>query len=183
MVETNLQTLMESNNKELERRQAAPVRSPSSGWEKKLKEEKKKREEAEKKENAKKELKNRVAVEENNTSSANQSSTTVPDVEVDQHGKYIRLRNWSNEEQQLGGWRLGVRLNETEPIMYTFEYSFKLQAGNTVTLWAPGCGTHYPPTDLLWRDLKLSPGDKLQVTLISNTGDIHHNSDHIISGR
>ncbi|XP_051279123.1 lamin-A-like [Dicentrarchus labrax] len=248
-METNLRTLMEnleSNNKELERSQAAPVRSPSSWlegkqaeisqllqekqnrqkevdtlynqletknkeldqklwheqqraekaekdlkelkirnkeWEKKFKEEKKKRKEAERKvENSNKEpepkyIANRCEVlEENDTSSTNQSSITAPDVEVDPQGKYIRLRNSSNEEQQLGGWRLGVRLNETKPIMYTFENSFKLQAGNTVTLWASGSGGRHDATDRVWMDLKSwRSGDKLQVTLISNTGDIHYN--------
>ncbi|XP_051271615.1 butyrophilin subfamily 2 member A1-like isoform X2 [Dicentrarchus labrax] len=114
------------------------------------------------------------------TSSASQSSTTAPVVEVDLRGKYIRLRNWSNEEQQLGGWRLEVQLNETESITHTFENSFILQAGNTVTLRAPGYGCRYDDIDLVWKDLKLSPGDILQVALISSTGDIHHNSYQII---
>ncbi|XP_051251125.1 butyrophilin subfamily 3 member A2-like [Dicentrarchus labrax] len=106
------------------------------------------------------------------------NTSTVPVVEVDPWGKYIRLRNSSNEEQQLEGWRL--ELNMRKSITYTFKNSFKLQAGNTFTLRAPHYGSCHDADSLVWSDLKLSPGDKLQVALISNTGEIHlRSSDHI----
>ncbi|XP_074480694.1 uncharacterized protein LOC141761262 [Sebastes fasciatus] len=124
--------------------------------EKQLHDEKTKREEAEKEvENPKKEVQTKVntsrcnvleaddsqSFHQDKSSSASQSSTTEPliVIEVDQQGKYIRLRNTSDQ------------------------------------MWVPNYGSNYPPSDLVWKDLKCwSNRDKLQFTLINHTGEIQH---------
>ncbi|XP_073330575.1 uncharacterized protein [Pagrus major] len=104
-----------------------------------------------------------------NTSSPSQRSTTGPVIEVDPRGKYVRLKNASKEDQHLEGWMLQVLVNNKN-IMYTFEKSFKISPGKILTLWDPNHGIHYPPTDLIWKDLhSLSSGDQLQVILFNNT--------------
>ncbi|XP_076581687.1 CD276 antigen homolog [Chaetodon auriga] len=104
-------------------------------------------------------------------SSASQSSTAAPVIEVDRGGKFIRLRNMSSEEQQLGSWKLKIQINR-ESFTYTFEESFKLSHQKSVTLWTGGHGHSRHPTHLVWKELKSwSPGDKLHVVLSSNTGE------------
>ncbi|XP_074480692.1 prelamin-A/C-like [Sebastes fasciatus] len=160
--------------------------------EKQLHDEKTKREEAEKEvENLKKEMQTKVntsrcnvleaddsqSFHQDNSSSASQSSTTEPliVIEVDQQGKYIRLINTSQQKQLLGDWILQGQFNDTKPITYTFDRSFTLWSGNTVNMWVPNYGSNYPPSDLVWKDLKCwSNRDKLQFTLINHTGEIQH---------
>ncbi|KAI3376001.1 hypothetical protein L3Q82_016530 [Scortum barcoo] len=99
-------------------------------------------------------------------------------------GKYIRLRSTSCQslfsssllptisllqDQRLGGWKLKSQINNKEPVSFTFDPSFILEAGQTVTMWVPGYGTHNPPTDLEWRGLKSwSIKDHLQIDLFSS---------------
>ncbi|XP_038587688.1 lamin-A-like [Micropterus salmoides] len=102
------------------------------------------------------------------------SAGHVIEVDVDKSRIFIRLRNMSSEDQELGGWTLKVQTNNKEPISYTFEKSFKLSPGKHLTMWVQGCGSHYPPTDLKWKDLKSwSPGDKLQFFLIKEVYSVH----------
>ncbi|XP_038587675.1 butyrophilin subfamily 1 member A1-like isoform X5 [Micropterus salmoides] len=115
------------------------------------------------------------------TSSAGQSSTAGHVIvdEVDKSRKYIGLKNTSSEDQELGGWTLKVQVNDRAPISYTFKKPLKLSPGKKVIMWVQGCGTNYPPSDLVWDDLKSwSPKDKLQFFLISNTEEIQHFSVH-----
>ncbi|XP_038587691.1 butyrophilin-like protein 9 isoform X2 [Micropterus salmoides] len=102
------------------------------------------------------------------------SAGHVIEVDVDKSRIFIRLRNMSSEDQELGGWMLKVQINNKEPILYTFEKSFKLSPGKPLTMWVQGFGSHFPPTDLKWKDLKSwSPGDKLQVFLIKEVYSVH----------
>ncbi|XP_045919975.1 lamin-A-like [Micropterus dolomieu] len=103
------------------------------------------------------------------------SAGHVIEVEVDKSRTFIRLRNTSSEDQELGGWTLKVQVNDKEPISYTFEKSFKLSPGKPLTMWVQSFGSHFSPTDLKWKDLKSwSPGDKLQFFLFNNTGETQH---------
>ncbi|XP_062301251.1 uncharacterized protein LOC134006183 [Scomber scombrus] len=103
----------------------------------------------------------------NDTNLADQNSTEVF-VEFDPNGKYLRLTNKSKEDLKLEGWMLRVKLNDENPIMYTFKKSFKLRAEKKVTIWVPGSGFHLPPSNLTWKELKRwNKGDKLLVELIN----------------
>lgn len=54
--------------------------------------------------------------------------------EVDEEGKFVRLRNKSNEDQSMGNWQIR-RQNGDDPLMtYRFPPKFTLKAGQVVTV-------------------------------------------------
>ncbi|CAK6983457.1 uncharacterized protein LOC128384063, partial [Scomber scombrus] len=69
---------------------------------------------------------------------------------------------------KLEGWKLRVTVNDENSIMFTFEESFILRAEEKVYIWVPGFVTHFPPYNLVWKELKRwAKGDKLLVELIN----------------
>lgn len=93
--------------------------------------------------------------------------------EVDLEGKFIRLSNKADEDQNLGNWQVKRQVGDTNPIIYKFPHKFTLKAGGTVTIWAAsGGGTHNPPSDLVWKNQNSwGTGDLLQTILISANGE------------
>ncbi|XP_052036083.1 lamin [Apodemus sylvaticus] len=93
--------------------------------------------------------------------------------EVDEEGKFVRLRNKSNEDQSMGNWQIR-RQNGDDPLMtYRFPPKFTLKAGQVVTIWASGAGgTHSPPTDLVWKAQNTwGCGSSLRTALINSNGE------------
>ncbi|XP_077647265.1 lamin isoform X2 [Urocitellus parryii] len=93
--------------------------------------------------------------------------------EVDEEGKFVRLRNKSNEDQSMGNWQI-KRQNGDEPLLtYRFPPKFTLKAGQVVTIWASGAGaTHSPPADLVWKAQNTwGCGNSLRTALINSTGE------------
>ncbi|XP_067435881.1 butyrophilin subfamily 2 member A2-like [Thunnus thynnus] len=103
--------------------------------------------------------------------------------EVDLNGKYVRLSNKSNKEQQLNGWELQMRINDGEPIIFRFD-SYKLKAGQTVTIWAQdSIPLHKALIDFVgWNQKSWGPEDRVLVTLFSCSGEEmamrSHNPQH-----
>ncbi|XP_044848026.1 prelamin-A/C-like [Mauremys mutica] len=93
--------------------------------------------------------------------------------EVDLEGKFVRLRNKSNEDQALGSWQIKRQNGEEAPISYRFPPKFTLKAGQVVTIWASGAGaTHSPPTDMVWKaQSSWGSGDSLRTALINSSGE------------
>ncbi|XP_078020001.1 uncharacterized protein LOC117245705 [Epinephelus lanceolatus] len=96
---------------------------------------------------------------------------TVSDIDL--KGSYVRLSNTSNKDQPFKGWELHMQVNDRKPIVYKFFSSFKLEAGNTVTIWSSDDpGRNNPPTDLVWQKQKSwGTGKELLITVYSNTGE------------
>ncbi|KAL3050899.1 hypothetical protein OYC64_001219 [Pagothenia borchgrevinki] len=140
-METNLQTLMESNNmEEHTKKDVEPDTSHSK--------------------------------EPNQTSCYSQDSHSGFIIEVNTRQSFC-LKNTFHEDQQLGGWELKLQMNKSTPFTYTFEDSFKLNAGADVTITRKHLGND--PADLVWEDLQYwSPGDKLQFSLCSDTREDQH---------
>nr|XP_045360051.1 prelamin-A/C [Camelus bactrianus] len=93
--------------------------------------------------------------------------------EVDEEGKFVRLRNKSNEDQSMGNWQI-KRQNGDDPLLtYRFPPKFTLKAGQVVTIWAAGAGaSHSPPTDLVWKAQNTwGCGNSLRTALINSTGE------------
>ncbi|XP_040394845.1 lamin isoform X1 [Cygnus olor] len=93
--------------------------------------------------------------------------------EVDLEGRFVRLKNKSNEDQAIGNWQI-KRQNGDDPIItYRFPPRFTLKAGQTVTIWASGAGaTHSPPTDVVWKNQSSwGCGDSLRTALINSNGE------------
>ncbi|XP_039977123.1 lamin-A-like isoform X2 [Xiphias gladius] len=89
--------------------------------------------------------------------------------EVDLDGKYVRLSNKSDEDQNLGNWQVKRQVGSGSPIIFKFPAKFTLKAGQRVTIWASGAGgAHNPPSDLVWKTQpSWGTGDLFQTTLIS----------------
>ncbi|XP_077364045.1 lamin-A-like isoform X2 [Festucalex cinctus] len=93
--------------------------------------------------------------------------------EVDQEGKYVRLSNKADEDQNLGNWQVKRQVGSSPPIAFKFPAKFILKAGQRVTIWAAGAGgNHSPPSDLVWKtQANWGTGDQFQTTLISVNGE------------
>uniref|UniRef100_A0A098LZ52 Lamin A/C, isoform CRAc n=1 Tax=Hypsiglena sp. JMG-2014 TaxID=1550645 RepID=A0A098LZ52_9SAUR len=93
--------------------------------------------------------------------------------EVDLEGKFVRLRNKSNEDQSLGNWQIKRQNGEDAPICYRFPPKFTLKAGQLVTIWAAGAGvSHNPPTDMVWKNQSSwGSGDSLRTALLTSNGE------------
>ncbi|NWZ27758.1 LMNA protein, partial [Asarcornis scutulata] len=92
--------------------------------------------------------------------------------EVDLEGRFVRLKNKSNEDQAIGNWQIKRQNGDDPVITYRFPPRFTLKAGQTVTIWASGAGaTHSPPTDMVWKNQSSwGCGDSLRTALINSGG-------------
>ncbi|XP_028251798.1 lamin-A-like isoform X2 [Parambassis ranga] len=93
--------------------------------------------------------------------------------EVDLDGKYVRLSNKADEDQNLGNWQVKRQVGSGVPISFKFPAKFTLKAGQRVTIWASNAGgTHSPPSDLVWKTQPTwGTGDLFQTTLINASGE------------
>ncbi|XP_053320531.1 lamin-L(III)-like isoform X2 [Spea bombifrons] len=100
------------------------------------------------------------------------SSGPVSIDEIDPDGKFVRLVNNSEEDQQLHGWTMRRQHGCLADIVYKLPARFTLKAGQHVKIWASGAGTaHSPPTDLVWKSqLSWGTGDDMKVTLLDPSG-------------
>ncbi|KAM9329124.1 lamin-B1 [Gastrophryne carolinensis] len=120
----------------------------------------------------------RVDVEESEASSSvsiAHSATATGNVsieELDVDGKFIRLKNNSDEDQPLGGWELKRTIGETS-VNYKFTSRYVLKAGQTVTIWAANAGVPAsPPTDLIWKNQNSwATGEDVKVVLRNSQGE------------
>uniref|UniRef100_A0A667ZN03 Lamin A/C n=1 Tax=Myripristis murdjan TaxID=586833 RepID=A0A667ZN03_9TELE len=89
--------------------------------------------------------------------------------EVDLDGKYVRLSNKSDEDQNVANWQLKRQVGNGAAITFKFPSKFTMKAGQRVTIWASGAGgSHNPPSDLVWKNQPTwGTGDVFQTTLIS----------------
>ncbi|XP_024151527.1 lamin-A isoform X1 [Oryzias melastigma] len=93
--------------------------------------------------------------------------------EVDLDGKYVRLSNKADEDQNLGSWQVKRQVGSGTPIAFKFPAKFTLKAGQRVTIWASNAGgSHNPPSDLVWKSQpSWGTGDQFQTTLINASGE------------
>ncbi|XP_010151351.1 PREDICTED: lamin-L(III)-like, partial [Eurypyga helias] len=100
------------------------------------------------------------------------SSGNVSIEEIDADGKFVRLKNNSDEDQTLHGWSLRRHLGTVSDVTYKFPARFTLQAGQVVTIWGAAAGVSPGPSDLVWKSQKSwGSGDNIGVTLITNDGE------------
>ncbi|XP_065544687.1 lamin-B3-like isoform X2 [Lathamus discolor] len=100
------------------------------------------------------------------------ASGNVSIEEIDADGKFVRLRNNSDEDQLLHGWVLRRHLESVSDATYKFPSMFTLQAGQVVTIWGAAAGVSPGPSDLVWKSQKSwGTGDNIGVTLITDDGE------------
>ncbi|NXR78518.1 LAML3 protein, partial [Pycnonotus jocosus] len=92
--------------------------------------------------------------------------------EIDADGKFVRLKNHSDEDQLLHGWVLRRHIGTVADVTYKFPALFTLQAGQEVTIWGSAAGVSPGPSDLVWKSQKSwGTGDNIGVTLITDDGE------------
>ncbi|XP_030622129.1 lamin L3 isoform X2 [Chanos chanos] len=70
--------------------------------------------------------------------------------EIDLEGNYIRLKNFSDMDQPLGGWTVRKTHASAPDILFQIPPPCLLRAGQTLTVWALGAGVEpNPPSDLV----------------------------------
>ncbi|NXH20854.1 LAML3 protein, partial [Bucco capensis] len=100
------------------------------------------------------------------------SSGNVSIEEIDADGKFVRLKNNSDEDQPLRGWVLRRHLRSVSDATYKFPSGFTLQAGQVVTIWGAAAAVSPGPSDLVWKTQKSwVTGDSVDVSLIGDDGE------------
>ncbi|XP_069622201.1 lamin-B3-like isoform X2 [Ranitomeya imitator] len=101
------------------------------------------------------------------------SSGPVSIEEMDPEGKYLRLVNTSDEDQQLSGWSIKRQHGSLPDIGFKLPGRFMLKAGQHVTIWAADAGAiHNPPSDFVWKSQKSWGAENdVKVTLLDSTGE------------
>ncbi|XP_050067158.1 lamin Dm0-like [Anopheles maculipalpis] len=92
-------------------------------------------------------------------------------VEVDPEGKFVKLRNKSGKEVQIGGWSL-VRKVGTNETVFKFHRSLKVDGGAFVTVWSSDLGKdHEPPSTIVMKGQKWFAGDNMTTHLMNADGE------------
>ncbi|XP_072283828.1 LOW QUALITY PROTEIN: lamin-A-like [Pyxicephalus adspersus] len=93
--------------------------------------------------------------------------------EVDLEGKFVRLKNKSNEDQSLGNWQIKRQIGEDKPIIYRFPPRVVLKAGQTLTVWAAGAGVaHNPPSEFVMKSHNSwGTGDNIRTALLTSSNE------------
>ncbi|NXQ67452.1 LMNB1 protein, partial [Quiscalus mexicanus] len=120
----------------------------------------------------------RIDVEESEASSSvtiSHSASATGNVsieEIDVDGKFIRLKNTSEQDQPMGGWEMIRKIGDTSA-SYRYTSRYVLKAGQTVTIWAANAGvTASPPTDLIWKNQNSwGTGEDVKVVLKNSQGE------------
>ncbi|XP_057346618.1 lamin-B1 [Manis pentadactyla] len=120
----------------------------------------------------------RVDVEESEASSSvsiSHSASATGNVcieEIDVDGKFVRLKNTSEQDQPMGGWEMVRKIGDTA-VSYKYTSRYVLKAGQTVTIWAANAGvTASPPTDLIWKNQNSwGTGEDVKVILKNSQGE------------
>ncbi|KAI5191898.1 Lamin-B1 [Manis pentadactyla] len=120
----------------------------------------------------------RVDVEESEASSSvsiSHSASATGNVcieEIDVDGKFVRLKNTSEQDQPMGGWEMVRKIGDTA-VSYKYTSRYVLKAGQTVTIWAANAGvTASPPTDLIWKNQNSwGTGKDVKVILKNSQGE------------
>ncbi|XP_069749098.1 lamin-B1 [Narcine bancroftii] len=92
--------------------------------------------------------------------------------ELDVDGKFIRLKNNSEQDQHMGGWEVIRRIGD-EIATYRFTTKYMLKAGQTTTIWVSDAGVApTPPTNLIWKNQKAwGTGSDVKVILRNSQGE------------
>ncbi|KAM9137749.1 lamin-B1 [Pangshura tecta] len=120
----------------------------------------------------------RIDVEESEASSSvsiSHSASATGNVcieEIDVDGKFIRLKNTSEQDQPMGGWEMIRKIGDIS-VSYKYTSRYVLKAGQVVTVWAANAGvTASPPSDLIWKNQNSwGTGKDVKVILKNSQGE------------
>ncbi|XP_059808632.1 lamin-L(III)-like [Hypanus sabinus] len=91
--------------------------------------------------------------------------------EIDNEGKFVKLRNISKKDQPLKGWIIRRKFEDSSEIVYKFSAHFTLKAKQTVTIWAADHdGASCSSVDLVWEDQRSWGKGDMRMVLLSANG-------------
>ncbi|XP_060708870.1 lamin-L(III)-like [Hemiscyllium ocellatum] len=87
--------------------------------------------------------------------------------EIDNEGKFIKIKNISDKDQPLGGWTIRREFPNLTQLTYKFPARFTLKSKQVVTIWAEGSDVV-----LVWRGQKSwGTRDDKEVVLLNANGE------------
>uniref|UniRef100_A0A3P8VEX8 Lamin L3 n=1 Tax=Cynoglossus semilaevis TaxID=244447 RepID=A0A3P8VEX8_CYNSE len=93
--------------------------------------------------------------------------STVSLAEADVEGKYVMLKNNSEEEQPLGGWTVRRIYPDSGNISFHIPSSCVLAAGQTLTIWAAGAQTQAASGDMVLQGHRSWGPNSVRVVLLN----------------
>ncbi|XP_041030618.1 lamin-L(III)-like [Carcharodon carcharias] len=93
--------------------------------------------------------------------------------EIDNEGKFVKLKNISDKDQLLSGWTIRRQFEDLTQISFKFPARFTLKARQTVTIWAANSdNSQRPPVELVWKGQKSwGTADDMRVILLNASGE------------
>ncbi|XP_056425884.1 lamin-B2 [Hyla sarda] len=90
--------------------------------------------------------------------------------EIDQDGKFIHLKNNSDEDRSLGSWRLKLSVGDEDEMVYKFTPKYVLKAGQSVKIYSADAGVaHSPPSVLIWKNQSAWGTDSsIKISLVNS---------------
>jgi len=95
--------------------------------------------------------------------------------ECDIEGKYIKLKNNSENDEPLGGWFIQRIIDgkEDEAVEYKFTPKYILKGGQSVTVWSQSAGVkHKAPTDMVMKGSDWNTGSEMITNIINAEAEI-----------
>ncbi|XP_067873700.1 lamin-B3-like [Heterodontus francisci] len=91
--------------------------------------------------------------------------------EVDNEGRFVKVKNISDKDQPVGGWTIRRRFEDSSEIRYKFPARYTLKAKQEVTVWAANSSdAQSPPANLVSKNLKSWETGDVQVALLDARG-------------
>ncbi|XP_055516981.1 lamin-L(III)-like isoform X2 [Leucoraja erinacea] len=91
--------------------------------------------------------------------------------EIDNEGKFVKLRNISNKDQPLKGWIIRRKFKDLTQIVYRFPAHFTLKAKQNVTIWAANHdGASSSSVDLVCKEQRSWGSGDVRLVLLNATG-------------
>ncbi|XP_038670379.1 lamin-L(III)-like isoform X2 [Scyliorhinus canicula] len=93
--------------------------------------------------------------------------------EIDDEGKFVKIKSISDKDQPLSGWTIRRKCDELNFITYKFPARFILKPRQTVTIWAASANaSQHAPVDLVWKGQRSwGSGDGMKVILLNASGE------------
>lgn len=86
--------------------------------------------------------------------------------EVDQDGKFVKLKNTTSKDIAIGTWQLQHTAGDQET-NFKFHRSVVIKAGKTASVWSSDSGTsHNPPSDIAMKGKRWFVGDEMRTVLV-----------------
>nr|XP_056721909.1 lamin-L(III)-like [Euleptes europaea] len=100
------------------------------------------------------------------------SSGSISIEEIDAEGKFVRIKNNSDQDQSLSGWTLRREQRNESDMMYQFPTRFTLQAGQAVTIWSARDDPQELDLTLVWKSQKSwGSGENVSIALLNADGE------------